>query len=39
MNQCKEIEAAEPEAVLAEAAKRDAELESGRVQPLTEAQF
>ncbi len=35
MNPRKELEATEPEAILAEAAKRDAELESGKVQPLT----
>jgi putative addiction module component (TIGR02574 family) len=30
---------AEPEEILAEAIRRDAELESGKVQPLTEAAF
>ena len=32
-------DACEPDEILAEAERRDAELESGKVKPLTEAQF
>ena len=31
--------AEEPAAILAEAARRDAEIESGKIKPLTEVQF
>ena len=32
-------DASEPDEILAEAERRDAELESGQAKPLTEAQF
>ncbi len=32
-------DASEPDEILAEAERRDAELESGKAKPLTEAQF